>query len=191
MGSTTDERLSGFRWLWLDAIDELRRERLARMLNRVLETDDTVGFPGPIPHEEALRVVDELDRAVRARHSYLLLLEDEQRVGSQLILVPNRSPNNRHVGWVFRAMVDPEFRRLGVAARGSRLLVEKSEELGLERLCIDVRAGTPAESIWKHFGFEPFGRLPDYARVKGQSVEGIYMHQTVARLKERCHELVR
>lgn len=178
--------VEGVRCLWLDAVDERRAVHLARLLNRVLETDDTVGFPGPIPHEQALQVVAELDAAVRGGRSHLLVVENDERAVAQCVLVPSGSPNNRHVGWIFRTMVDPEMRHTGVVRLGMVHLAEKCEALGIEVLCIDVRAGTQAEMIWRHLGFQLIGVLPDYARVRGKSHEGLYMYQTVADLKKHC-----
>jgi acetyltransferase len=178
--------LEGLRYLWLDAVDERQTVRLARLLNRVLETDDTVGFPGSIPHEQALQVVAELDAAVRGGRSHLLVIENDERIIAQCVLVPSGSPNNRHVGWIFRTMVDPEMRHTGVVRVGMGHLAEKCEALGIEVVCIDVRAGTPAEKIWRHLGFQLIGVLPDYARLRGESHEGLYMYQTVTELKKRC-----
>jgi L-amino acid N-acyltransferase YncA len=181
--------LEGLRFQWLDAVDEQGAVRLAGLLNRVLETDDTVGFPGPIPHEQALQVVAELDTAVRAGRSHVLVVENDERAVAQCVLVPSGAPNNRHVGWIFRTMVDPEMRQTGVVRLGMVHLAERCEALGIEVLCIDVRAGTPAEMIWRHLGFQLIGALPDYARVRGKSYEGLYMYQTVTELKKRCTEL--
>jgi GNAT superfamily N-acetyltransferase len=181
--------LEGFRFHWPDAVDEQQRVRLARLLNRVLETDDTVGFPGPIPHEQALQVIAELDVAIRAGRSHVLVVENDERAIAQCVLVPNGSQNNRHVGWIFRTMVDPEMRRTGVVRLGMIHLAEKCDALGIEVLCIDVRAGTPAEMIWRHLGFQLFGTLPDYARVGGKSHAGLYMYQTVSDLKKHCAAL--
>jgi L-amino acid N-acyltransferase YncA len=183
--------LEGLRFLWLDAVDAQQAVRLAQLLNRVLEIDDTVGFPGPIPHEQALRVVADLDAAVRAGRSHLLLVENDERAVAQCVLVPSGSPNNRHVGWIFRTMVDPEMRQAGVVRLGMAHLAERCEALGIDVLCIDVRAGTPAEMIWRHLGFQVIGTLPDYARVRGKSHEGLYMYQTVTELKKHCAALPR
>lgn len=181
--------LEGLRFQWLDAVDEQQTVRLAHLLNRVLETDDTVGFPEPLSREQALQVVAELDVAVRAGRSHLLLVEDDERAVAQCVLVPNGSPNNRHVGWIVRTMVAPEMRRTGVVRLGMAHVARRCEPLGIEVLCIDVRAGTPAEMIWRHLGFQVIGVLPDYARLHGKSYDGLYMYQTVKDLKKHCAEL--
>ncbi len=176
----------GVSWSWLDALDDSRVDALAHLMNRVLRVDDTIGYPGPISHDEAVRAMRELREAVRVRRQLVLVAEHNGRVIGKLVLTPAGSPNNRHTGWITRTMVDPELRRLGVVAFGMPSLVEKCEELGIEQVCIDVRAGTPAESIWRHLGFEEMGRLADYSRVRGTRHEGVYMVQAISAMKQRA-----
>lgn len=177
---------TGVSWTWLDALDDSRVDALAQLMNRVLRVDDTVGYPGPISHDEAVRSMRDLRDAVRSRRQLVLVAEQNGKVVGKLVLTPAGSPNNRHTGWITRTMVDPELRRLGIAAFGVPFLVEKCEELGIEQVCIDVRAGTPAESIWRHLGFEEMGRLADYSRVRGTTHEGIYMVQAISAMKQRA-----
>lgn len=177
---------TGVSWSWLDALDDSRVDALAQLMNRVLRVDDTVGYPGPISHDEAVRCMRDLREAVRTRRQLVLVAEQNGRVVGKLVLTPAGSPNNRHTGWITRTMVDPDLRRLGVVAFGVPSLVEKCEELGIEQVCIDVRAGTPAESIWRHLGFEEMGRLADYARVRGTTHEGVYMVQAISAMKQRA-----
>ncbi|ACY18649.1 GNAT family N-acetyltransferase [Haliangium ochraceum] len=173
-------------WSWTDALDESQKTEIALLLNRVLEVDDTVGFPGPIPHERALTVATELDEAIRTGRSHLLVAKQGERFVGQCVLIPSASPNNRHVGWVVRSMIDPSMRLNGLVRRALPPLVERCDALGIEVLCIDVRVGTPAETIWRHVGFQPIGILPDYSRVNGKSSDGLYMYQRVADLKQQC-----
>src|SRR5437879_951542 len=181
--------LTGTHWQWLDTIDPPRIEGLARLLNRVLEVDDTVGFPGPIPHEQALEVVGDLAREVASKRSYVLISESTTDAGTevtgQCVLVTNRWPNTRHIGWVFRTMIDPRHRGGLILMRGMTMLADKSAELDLAMLCIDVRRGVAAEALWTRLGFKVFGVLPDYARVRGGSFEGAYMYQSVDDLRTR------
>lgn len=154
-------------------------ERWLRMLNRVVAVDTTVGFAQPLTPDQGRAVVAELDEQLRAGRVHLLLGEDDAGIVGQLQLVPNRSPNNRHVGWVYRAMLDPDMRGIGLVRVGLARLIERCRELGIEVLCMDVRKGTPGELIWRHLGFEVFGVLPDYSRVDGHSADGLYMHRRV------------
>jgi len=176
------------RWQWLDMIDPPRQESMARLLNRVLEVDDTVGHPGPIPHAEALAIVGDMAKDVEARRSYVLVAEAEDDIVGQCVLVPNRWPNNRHIAWVVRTMIEPGSRARGILSHGLRLLGKKGEELGLSTICIDVRRGTSVEALWRRMGFKVFGVLEDYSRVNGKSFEGAYMFQTVAELRRRWND---
>jgi hypothetical protein len=54
---------------------------------------------------------------------------------------------------------------------------------------LDVRAGTVAAELWKSFGFVPFGKLADYARVNGRRYQGLYMSQKTSSLKEHLERI--
>lgn len=164
---------------WLDRLEPEHAERYLGLYHRVLERDNTVGFPGPIDAETGQRLVRDLDRELRAGRAHLLVAGSEGHFLFQATLVQSGSPNNRHMAGIFRAMVDPAERGQGLMWRTWPVFISKCEELGISLVHIDVRAGSPAEKIWKHMGFKPFGVLPGYSRINGQSYDGIYMYITV------------
>jgi hypothetical protein len=100
-------------------------------------------------------------------------------------LVPNGSPNNRHIGSIFRAMVDPELRTANLLPTACGHIVERCRRLGVETLCIDSRLGSRAAQLWQALGFREYGRLPDYARVGATRYEGVYLYQPVDELARR------
>ncbi|HMG21894.1 MAG TPA: GNAT family N-acetyltransferase, partial [Kofleriaceae bacterium] len=172
-------------WSWPARIDGALRPQLEAFLARVLAVDDTVGFPGPLAPAQAARVFDALDRDLAEQRSHVLVGRLDGRVVGQCTLVPNGSPNNRHIGSIFRAMVDPELRTANLLPTACGHIVERCRQLGVETLCIDSRLGSRAAQLWQALGFREYGRLPDYARVGATRYEGVYLYQPVDELARR------
>jgi len=182
MTSENERRL--YRFQWLERLEQAHAERYLKLFNQVLERDNTVGFPGPFDAAMGQRVVQELDRELRAGRAHLLVAEEGERFLFQATLVQSGSPNNRHMAGIFRAMVDPSERGQGLMWQTLPVFISKCQSLGVDLVYIDVRAGCSAEKVWRHMGFKPFGVLPGYSRVNGQSYDGIYMYMSVPEAAE-------
>lgn len=174
---------------WLTEIDNRTSEGLLSLLNRVLQTETTIGFPGPLDHSRGTELIRMLDEDVRAYRRHVLVATDKDCVVGQLILTPHSLPNCRHLIEVSRGVIDPSYRGTGLAFRAFEEVANKSELLGCEVLYLDVRAGTVAAEMWKSFGFTTFGLLPDYARVGGKRYKGLFMHQSVSDLRQRLRDI--
>jgi acyl-CoA synthetase (AMP-forming)/AMP-acid ligase II/acyl carrier protein len=166
-------------WSWPSRVDAELRPQLLALLDRVLAVDDTVGFPGPLTAAEADRVIDALDRDLGQQRCQVLVAQLDGRVVGQCTLVPNGSPNNRHLGSIFRAMIDPDLRTANLLPAACGHIVERCRALGVEILCIDTRVGSRAARLWQALGFQDYGRLPDYARVGATRYDGLYLYQRV------------
>jgi RimJ/RimL family protein N-acetyltransferase len=164
------------RFRWLDRLEPVHAERYVKLLNQVLEKDTTVGFPGPLDAATGQKVAQDLDRDLRAGRCHLLIAEDDEKFVFQSTVIQSGSPNNRHMAGIFRSMVEPSERGQGMIWQAMPVYIAKFQELGVETVWLDVRAGCPAEKAWKHIGFKQFGVLPDYSRVNGQSYDGVYLY---------------
>jgi L-amino acid N-acyltransferase YncA len=174
---------------WLDEITATTAAGILRVMNQVLRYETTIGFPGPLDAIEGERLIANLAEEVKARRTYVLVAEQADKIVGQLILTPHRLPNCRHLVELSRGIIDPSFRGAGLALSAFKEIARKCEEIGGEVIYLDVRAGTVAAEMWKSFGFEAFGRLPDYARVNGRRYHGLYMSQTVSSLKENLERI--
>lgn len=183
--AATDVRLE-----WLREIDPSTAAQLIRLMNRTLEEETTIGFPGPIDDTAGHVLMQDLNTAVVAGRRHVLVAKIAGTIVGQLILTPNASPNHRHIVELTRGTIDPSFRGGGLALRAFQEVVRKCEELRREVICLDVRAGTMAAMWWQHFGFKPYGFLADYSRVEDRVYEGLYLTETTAELKLRLQELV-
>jgi hypothetical protein len=174
---------------WPRGIDSRLGSQILRLMNRTLEEETTIGFPGPIDDETGNALMRQLHEDVKSGHRHVLIAEKNGMVVGQLILTPNSVPNHRHMVELTRGTIDRSFRGGGLALRAFAEIAKKCEELQREVICLDVRAGTLAAMWWQHFGFKPFGLLEDYSRVRDQRYQGLFLTQTAEELKARVQEL--
>jgi predicted GNAT family N-acyltransferase len=175
---------------WLSKVESEIGMQLLQMMNRTLEEETTIGFPGPIDDETGAAMMQQLDADVRAGRRHVLVAEKDGTLVGQAILTPNPTPNHYHIVELARGTIDRSFRGTGLTLRAFQEVATKCEELKREVICLDVRAGTMAAIWWQHFGFKSYGLLRDYSRVGSKRYEGLFLTQTVVELKERIKELV-
>lgn len=174
---------------WLHNVDSDTGRQLLRLMNRTLEEETTIGFPGPIDDQTGSLLMQQLNKDVESSHRHVLVAYKDGVIVGQLILTPNSSPNHQHIVELTRGTIDPSFRGGGLALRAFQEIAIKCEELNREVICLDVRAGTHAALWWQHFGFKQYGLLVDYSRAAGKRYQGLYLTQTTEELKERLREL--
>jgi L-amino acid N-acyltransferase YncA len=180
----TAHSASNIKLHWLDRMDEKITEGILCLMNRVLKRETTIGFPGPLDPTSGSILISQLDADLRAGRRHVLIAEKDGMIVGQVILTPHHLPNCKHLVELSRGIIDPAYRGAGLTLNAFRQIALKCEELNSEVIYLDVRAGTLVAELWKSFGFVPFGRMPDYARVNGQRYHGLYMSQTVAALKQ-------
>jgi hypothetical protein len=177
------------RMQWLEGVDSDTAAQLLRLINRTLEEETTIGFPGPIDDETGYALMGKLDAAVKSGNCHVLVASKDGVIVGQLILTPNSSPNHRHMVELTRGTIHPSFRGGGLALIAFQEVARKCKELRRELICLDVRAGTQAAMWWQYFGFKPFGLLPDYSRVGEKKYQGLYLYQATADLEQRIKEI--
>lgn len=182
---------SDVRLRWVDRVDQRMAERILCLMNRVLERETTIGFPGPLDSPAGNLLLSQLDADVAAGRRHVLIAEQGDLVVGQVIISPHHLPNCKHLVELSRGIIDPAYRGAGLAFNAFREIASKCEEIGGEVIYLDVRAGTLAAELWKSFGFIPFGHMPDYARVNGRCYHGLFMSQTVASLRQNLEEKAR
>jgi GNAT superfamily N-acetyltransferase len=182
---------SDVRLEWLKGIDSNTAGQLLRLVNRTLEEETTIGYAGPIDEQTGLSIMRQLNEDVESGHRHVLVAYKDGVIVGQMILTPNLSPNHRHIVELTRGTIHPNFRGGGLPLQAFHEVLKKCRELGREVICLDVRAGTRAAVLWRYFGFKQYGALADYARVGGNTYEGLYMSQTTEELKFRLSEIAR
>lgn len=171
---------------WPARVDESTQTELADLMNRVLLRETTIGFPGPLPRDEALGLMKQTAEAVASGAKHLLIFRTpENKIIGHVLFTQNHLPNCRHIGEVSRVFIDPEHRGVHIITLGLGEVIEKAEALGIEIIQLDVRAHTPIHRLWQSLGFVAIGIMKDYARVNGQSFDGCFMYQRVPELRRR------
>ena len=176
---------------WLTEIDEQLASQITEVMNRVLQDENTIGFPGPIDEITARGLMRQLHEDVKTGKRHVLVAVKGSRIVGHLMLTPNQLPNCRHIVEISRGFIDPAFRGAGLSERAFHAVAAKCDKIDRELIWLDVREGTLAAMWWRHFGFTPFGLLDDYARVGNKSYKGVYMAQTVSNLKARLQQISR
>jgi predicted GNAT family N-acyltransferase len=181
--------VAGIKLRWLTEVDGETASGISHLMNRVLERETTIGFPGPLDTAAGCTLMSHLNDDVKAGRRHVLTAEKDGTIVGQVILTPHHLPNCRHLVELSRGIIDPSYRGAGLALSAFEAIAAKCEELGGEVIYLDVRAGTSAAELWKSFGFVPFGKMPDYARVEGWRYYGLYMSQTVSALRHQLERI--
>jgi len=149
----------------LEAADaEVLQGELALLLRDAVEGGASIGFVLPFAPGEVESYWRGVLVAQREGGRILLAaFEDEALIGSvQLALEPRA--NSRHRAEVMKLMVLRSHRGWGVGAALMAALLEAARASGRTLLLLDVRAGDPAERMYRGLGFAAFGRVPGHAR---------------------------
>jgi acetyltransferase len=94
---------------------------------------------------------------------YLWVAEvDGQLVGS-VQLAPCLKENGRHRGEIQKLLVHRHHRGLGIASQLMALAEAGARAAGIRLLVLDTQAGSPAERLYRHLGWDKAGEIPDYA----------------------------
>lgn len=172
---------------WPNVIDERLQAQLLELTNTILAKETTIGFPGPLAHDEGMALMRDMAASVAAGKKRVMLVRraDNHEVIGQSILTPNTLPNCRHIGEISRTFAHPDYRGVTIIRAGMDVIIAEAERLGLDVIQLDVRAHTRIHKLWEALGFETIGIMRDYARVNGESFDGCFMYQSVAELKRR------
>jgi ribosomal protein S18 acetylase RimI-like enzyme len=170
---------------WVTDLDGETADAIVALMDCAAADGGTLGYAEPISAEESAGFVSGLRRRISAGESHVLIGRVDRQLVFLAILTLNGMPNCRHRAELSKGVVHPDYRGRQCVQMAFRELVQRAEALGVEQLVLDVREDTRAHALWQRFGFQSFGVLPDYARVKGASYQGHFMAQSVASLRAR------
>ncbi|HZZ25446.1 MAG TPA: GNAT family N-acetyltransferase [Roseiarcus sp.] len=139
-------------------------ERLAQILHACVHEGASVGFVMPFDRSEARAYWLERVAAPHAAGSKLVLiatLGGDVAGTAQLDL--DWMPSKRHHAEVSKVLVDPGFRRAGVARALMQEIVRRAAKEGRWLLTLDT-AGDAAEALYRSLGYSLAGAIPNYAR---------------------------
>jgi ribosomal protein S18 acetylase RimI-like enzyme len=139
-------------------------DRLTQILQACVREGASVGFVMPFARSEARAYWLDRVAAPHAAGSKLVLiaiLRGEITGTAQLDL--DLMPSKRHHAEVSKVLVDPAFRRAGVARALMQEIERRADEEGRWLLTLDT-AGDAAEALYRSLGYSLAGAIPNYAR---------------------------
>jgi hypothetical protein len=176
---------------WPTQIDAALEAQIVALMRHTTAGAPIIGFAEEITDTQAAGYLAELRGNLAAGKCRLLTIFASTGLLIGLCtLRRNLNPNNAHITDLAKGMIREEFRGAAVLPAAFHEIAMQCERDGVELLTLDVRAETPAYHAWKRFGFESYGFLADYARVKGQALSGHFMMQKVADLKDRALKML-
>jgi predicted GNAT family N-acyltransferase len=163
-------------------LSEQDMDDMVALLNQVAVKETTMGYHEVLSPAAGRALARGIDDEIRQGASHVLVARDDDRIVGMITITPQKLPARRHIIEMKRCVIREDYRGT-MLLDGLRMLLDKTEELGCDRVVIDVRSDGP-EMLWRRLGFQEFGRLADYARVRGKIIAGVFMHASVAQLRE-------
>ena len=139
-------------------------DRLAEILLACVREGASVGFVLPFRMDEARAYWRDRIAPAHAAGGKLVLvaiLGDAIAGTAQLDL--DSMPSKRHHGEVSKVLVDPRFRRAGVARALMAEIERRASGDGRWLLTLDT-AGEAAETLYRSLGYQRAAEIPCYAR---------------------------
>ena len=143
---------------------EAALDRLAEILSACVREGASVGFLAPLPPEAARAYWRDSVAAPLASGRRIVLLA---ALGGAVVgtaqLDLDSMPSKRHHAEVSKVLVDPAFRRKGVARALMAEIERRAAAAGRFLLTLDT-AGDAAEALYRSLGYALAGEIPSYAR---------------------------
>ncbi len=146
----------------LQSSDPRVQDGLCTLLIDAVEDGASVGFLAPITRETARRywapVLDALDDGM-----VLWIAEADGEVVGTVQLSLSLKQNSPHRAEVQKLLVRRSHRGRGISTALMQAVEDWSAANGRTLLILDTIAGSPAEFVYRHLGWQKVGEIPDYA----------------------------
>ena len=139
-------------------------DRLAQILRACVREGASVGFVMPFDLSEARAYWLDRVAAPHAAGAKLVLIATlGADIAGTAQLDLDSMPSKRHHAEVSKVLVDPAFRRAGVARALMHEIERRAAKEGRWLLTLDT-AGDAAEALYRSLGYSLAGAIPNYAR---------------------------
>jgi GNAT superfamily N-acetyltransferase len=162
-------------------VGPLVRNQLLECWRDVSNAGGAVGFPfPPVSDEQVLQSTDAMVRSLDSDVNRILIATVEGELAGWLLLAGNSNELTAHWARVLRVQTALEFRNRGFG----RALMEEvartaTEDLALEHLRLEVRAGMGLEGFYQSCGWREIGRWPEALRLPGGDRDEVLMALTL------------
>ncbi|GLX67193.1 GNAT family N-acetyltransferase [Paenibacillus glycanilyticus] len=151
---------------------EASLEEMAELLIQVVEDGASIGFLPPLSVEEATAYWKSVpDPSVR-----LYVAKVDGRIAATVQLQLCGKANGLHRAEIAKLMTHPAFRQRGIARR--LMLAAEADAVQGNRslLVLDTREGDPSNLLYASLGYELAGRIPNFARSVGGSLDATMIY---------------
>jgi ribosomal protein S18 acetylase RimI-like enzyme len=152
----------------VEAMENQTLTGLSDLLIKVVDDGASIGFLPPLQLETA---VDYWKEVIKPGVILWLAVCDGIIVGTvQLHLALKQ--NGSHRAEVAKLMVDPGFRRKGIAQKLMQTAEDIARSEGRSLLILDTRTGDSSNILYKSRGYIEVGQIPNYARSANGQLQG-------------------
>jgi acetyltransferase len=148
----------------LASADPRLMRELVALLTDSVHGGASVGFLAPLAPATAERYWAGVFAALGPGHSLFVAEQGERVVGSVQIDFCQKD-NGRHRAEVQKLFVLTGYRGQGIASQLMHALEAHAKERRLTLLVLDTHAGSHAENVYRHHGWQRVGEIPDYAGI--------------------------
>jgi ribosomal protein S18 acetylase RimI-like enzyme len=139
-------------------------DRLGEILRACVREGASVGFVAPFGRDEARAYwLNRVAPAHAAGAKIVLVATLRGEIAGTAQLDLDSMPSKRHHAEISKVLVDPAFRRAGVARALMGEIERRAAKEGRWLLTLDT-AGDAAEALYRSLGYSLAGTIPHYAR---------------------------
>lgn len=148
----------------LDA-EEARRaiSALAEILADCVMGGASVGFMAPCEPQDFTPYWTRIAHEIESSDTLLLVAEHDSEIVGTVQLGLAQMPNQPHRADLKKLLIRRKARGLGLARKLMDAAETQARMHGKTLICLDTATGSPAESIYTHFGWQRVGTIPNYA----------------------------
>jgi len=171
-----------FSYQWIDVIDVYSELAIRTLLSQSIEDFGILGFEKE-DNEKIQHYINCLTLQVNSRISSVLLIDavDESPAG-MVVMTPKTHPTSQHIAELTKVIISKKYRGIGILKDGLKEVVDKAKIHNVSHLIFDVREDSDAAKVWRHIGFNVYGRLEDYSRYNNDIHAGLFMHAKLSDL---------
>jgi len=136
---------------------------LATVLTDCVAGGASVSFMSPFSHADAKAWFASLSPAVENGTLIIMAAEVDGKLVGTVQVDLNTPPNQPHRAEVRKLLVLQSARRDGAAWNLMLLAEDEARKAGRTLLTLDTITGSPAEKLYREFGFAMAGVIPGYA----------------------------
>jgi GNAT superfamily N-acetyltransferase len=153
---------------------------LCELLTDTVSAGGSVGFLAPLPAATAQQYWQKVLQAT-AGALVLWVAEQDGKVIGSIQLALCEKENAPHRADVQKLFVLSAYRGHGVASRLMNEMERFARTAGRTLLVLDTEAGSLAESIYRHFGWQRAGEIPGFALTPGGKLHAtVYYFKSLA-----------